>query len=226
MKSQNLKPSARAFYKKSPPTNTELLPGFEALIREWLKVHQQYFDAFQSEDRETSFQYRERPQVSLLGAAAFFCNGISLQEWPLDKMSKREGRNDLWLRLKHQGKTHDYFVEAKHAWIGLEKKPIERLKNLVDSATASAEKIESNSNGEKRIRLALSFASLTYPSGQLRKSDKVLNRFISRLENFNRKNRIHGWAAIWVNASDFFGQPKSKHTSIGLVMLVKRLDDH
>jgi len=204
--------------------DAKLLPGFDHLMQAWLKVHQRYFDGFEPGDYETSFSYRERPQVSLLGTAAFFCNGISLQEWPLDKKSKREGRNDLWLRLKYQGQIHDYFVEAKHDWIGLGTNAIDKLEKLINSATVSAEKIESNFKNAERTRLAIAFASLIFPSNNLVKSGEELERFVSQLDGFSVKNGIHGWAAIWVNTNDFFkGQKFGKHTSIGLVMLVKRL---
>ncbi len=227
MKSRNYKPLRYTLHKKSK-TNAKQLPGFDKLIQAWIEVHQQYLNAFQPEDYETSFPYRERPQVSLLGTAVYFCNGISLQEWLLDKKSKRVGRNDLWLRLKHNGQTHDYFVEAKHDWIGLGKNAIKKLEELVGSATASAKKIQSGSKSQSRIRLALSFATLTFPTRKLSKSDEELKRFIPQIDNFGAENEINCWAAIWVNADSFFKGQKSsgKHTSIGLVMLVKRLNNH
>ena len=221
MKNQNINTSINTLHKKSK-VDTRLLPGFDHLIQAWIKVHQQYF---QPQDRETSFPYQERPQVSLLGTAAFFCNGISLQEWPLDKGSKRKGRNDLWLRLKSQSQTHDYFIEAKHNWIGLENKTFKRLKKLVDSATKSADKIPSEYADKKQRRLALAFASLTFPSKELSNSKKGLEKFFSQLDNFSEENGIGGWAAVWVNAASFFkDKQEGKHTSVGLVMLVKPLD--
>jgi hypothetical protein len=204
------------------------LPGFEQLILAWVKLHRRYLCAFDPQICETSFGYRERSQVSLLGTAAFLCNGVALQEWALAKKgSKRLGRNDLWLQLKERGRDHEYLVEAKHDWIGLENPPDKRLQKLIKSATKSAYKISSKHKSQKLTRLGLALGSITFPSKSLDDADMARSKFISKLKKSWSKHKIQGWAAIWVNASEFFKGPRlDKHTAIGLVMLVKSLDGH
>jgi hypothetical protein len=80
-----------------------LKPVFQKL----LSMHESYMR--DGGDGDFAFWYRERPNVGLLAAAVWLCDGISLEEYGLVK-GKRRGRCDLWFRI---GNT-SFVCEAKH----------------------------------------------------------------------------------------------------------------
>ncbi|HWF20281.1 MAG TPA: hypothetical protein VG754_13510 [Verrucomicrobiae bacterium] len=227
MKSKKIKGKRPMLWSKKSLISKDLL-GFDSLFRSWIKVQRSYFNAFEPKLCETSFGYRERPQVSLLGTAVFLSKGVCLQEYQLfKKQNKRVGRNDLWLQLRPGYPKYEYLTEAKFDWIGLEKDYKERFEKLINSSTDSVKKLSSNPAGEKPRRLALAFGALTYPNKRIvSEADREREKFFESLDRACKKHKIDGWAGIWVNAAEFFSSLNLQkgHTAVGLVMLAKSID--
>ena len=86
---------------------------FKAILESWIKVQRKY-------DKEAPktivadgqrWQYRERPCIGFLSAAAWKVGGVALEEAHTRKRHGN-GRRDLFIRYK----DHEFFIEAKHMY--------------------------------------------------------------------------------------------------------------
>lgn len=94
------------------------LNHWDALLEEWLLAHERYCRIYKD---NPAYWYTERPNVSILNAAAWQCGRIALQEFKTEKKVRGEepwvGRGDLWIRTDSVGKEE--FIEAKHKFVSL-----------------------------------------------------------------------------------------------------------
>ncbi len=66
-------------------------------------------------NEDQAWWYHERPCIGFLSAAVWQCEGVTLEEWRTDKVTKagsRKGRCDLYVCRRRR----QFFIEAKHTY--------------------------------------------------------------------------------------------------------------
>ena len=154
------------------------LEHWNDLLEEWLRAHER-FCRIRSGD--PAYQYTERPNVGVLGAAAWNCGMVALQEFRTKKEVRDGeawvGRADL-LICTDTDRT-EYLIEAKHEWVPLFAGPdkwITTIEASMDDATGDAK--NAGADQPNATAIAVVFASL-HASPQ---SDT--DQFDERIEDF------------------------------------------
>ncbi len=199
------------------------LNHWDALLEEWLCAHEKYCRIMKD---DPAHWYTERPNVSVLNAAAWRCGRIALQEFKTVKKVRGEepwvGRGDLWV-CTDTGEKQE-FIEAKHLFVPLSGAkdnnglPI-KMKNSMEEATTAAK--EARQGQGDVTALAVVFAAVcAAPKTPTDKIDELINEFCDTI-----KSSADYHALAWcfpketrkLRGSDEYYYP-------GIAMLVKNID--
>jgi hypothetical protein len=159
---------------------TKTLAGWEAPLRRWFGVLDQYRDAAHTEP-DVAYWYNERATLSTLAGALWLSGCMVLEEYRTVRGgdgSRAHGRADLWCKIGEA----EYTVEAKqgpklsypakHAtlasWAELQ------------LAAASAQCITDNYGGTNRLAMVFIVPRLREPS-----TDATLRKWIDAIRSFN-----------------------------------------
>ena len=198
-----------------------------ALLKAWRRAHEKYCRIMEGYD--AAHWYTERPNVSILGAAAWRCGGIALQEFKTKKVQDKEhwvGRGDLWVCTDTDGKEE--FIEAKHTFVSLSgaKDGLSAIRTTMDKATEAAKQ----ARGAQRdvTALAVVFVSLYAPKTSIKKRkieervveiDKLIKDFCKKLKSIPDYD-----ALAWCFPKETrMLQNKKRSYYPGIAMLVKKI---
>ena len=206
------------------------LNHWDALLEEWLLAHERFCRIYKD---DPAYWYTETPNVSLLGAAAWRCGRIALQEFRADKKVRGEearvGRADLWVCTDTDGKEE--FIEAKHTFVSLfgakDKDGLPTtIKNSMDEATLDAKKAQ-RGQGDATA-LAVVFVSLYAPKISIKKRkieervveiDKLIKDFCKKLKSLPD---YHASAWCFPKETRMLQNKKGSYYP-GIAMLVKNI---
>ena len=150
------------------------LNHWDALLEEWLLAHERYCRIMKGCDDPAAYWYTEIPNVSILGAAAWRCGRIALQEYKAVKKVGNEGswvgRGDMWICTDTDGKEE--FIEAKHIFISLSAdEELPTIKTSMKEATKAAKETKRGQNAG--TALAVVFASAFAPKSAIDENNKI-----------------------------------------------------
>jgi hypothetical protein len=107
-----------------------------------------------------------------------------LEEFSIDKSSKREGdwtgRADLWFSI---GRT-EYVIEAKQVWVSISPRATKTEKYIIDSLK-NARSDAANSRYKGAQALGMTFAVPYLPPSQIAKKEALINRFLQSIKDFD-----------------------------------------
>ena len=199
------------------------LNHWNALLEQWLRAHEKYCRIMKD---DPAHWYTERPNVSVLNAAAWRCGRIALQEFETEKKVRGEepwvGRGDLWICTDNGGKQE--FIEAKHKFVsfsGTKDKnglPI-KIKKSMKESTNDAKKAKGYQRGV--TALAVVFAAVSAaPKTPPGKIDKLIKEFYEGI-----KSSADYHALAWcfpIETRKLRGSDKYYYP--GIMMLVKNIN--
>lgn len=206
------------------------LNHWDALLEEWLLAHERFCRIYKD---DPAYWYTETPNVSLLGAAAWRCGRIALQEFRVDKKDQsqetRVGRADLWICTDTDGKEE--FIEAKHKFVSLsgakDKDGLPAIITSMEEATEAADEARQG-QGAETAALAVVFVSLYAPKISIKKRkieervveiDKLIKDFCKKLKSLPDYH-----ASAWCFPKETrMLQNKKRSYYPGIAMLVKKI---
>ena len=212
------------------------LPGFGKLLNSWLQVHKNYCNELRPE-HSWEYEFKELSHVGFLSNAGVMINGIALVEHEIKKKSG-DGRNDLFLRLHSQTRTHDYFIEAKWAAIDLkwqENDVLNQITRLMGIAIDSAKQIDPahlKPNNGKAV--AVSFFILIFEDGgklDLDERTSALLNFIQEKQCGQLGLGLNALGSICFSAEEFQQNQRDREENgmpmtniVGLHFMAKVVD--
>ncbi|MCY4364508.1 MAG: hypothetical protein OXE42_20370 [Gammaproteobacteria bacterium] len=195
------------------------LNHWDALLEEWLLAHERYCRIVKD---DPAYWYTERPNVSILCAAAWRCGRIALQEFKTEKKVRGEerwvGRGDLWVCTDTGEK--DEFIEAKHKFVSLsgDKDGLPAIRKSMEEATKAAK--ETKSGQGDVTALAIVFASAYAPTRSIDKIDQLIKEFCETI-----KSSADYHASAWCFPKETRKLPdKEGYYYPGIAMLVKNVE--
>ena len=162
------------------------LNRWDDLLKEWLLAHERYCRIMKCSDNPAAYWYTERPNVSILNAAAWRCGRIALQEFKTKKVWGKEywvGRGDLWIRTDTGEKEE--FIEAKHKFVSLSGAK-GRLPTTIKKSMEEATKAAKEAQGDQRdvTALAVVFAPVyATPKTPTDKIDQLIKEFCETIKS-------------------------------------------
>ena len=153
-----------------------------ALLEEWLLAHERFCRIYKE---DPAYWYTEIPNVSILGAAAWRCGRIALQEFKADKKVKGKkswlGRVDLWICADTDWKEE--LIEAKHISISLSAaEGLPTIETSMNEATKAAKETKRGQNAG--TALAVVFASVyAPPKSSVNQFDERIKAFCERIKS-------------------------------------------
>ena len=197
------------------------LNHWDALLEEWLLAHERFCRICKD---DPAYWYTETPNVSILGAAAWRCGRIALQEFKADKKVKREkswvGRVDLWICTDTDGKEE--FIEAKHKFVSLsgakDKDGLPAIITSMEEATEAANEARQG-QGAETAALAIVFVSAYAPKRSIDEIDRLIKEFCETI-----KSSADYHALAWCFPKETRKlQSKKGYYNPGIAMLVKNI---
>ena len=197
------------------------LNHWAALLKEWRRAHEKYCRIMEGYD--AAHWYTERPNVSILGAAAWRCGGIALQEFKTKKVQDKEhwvGRGDLWVCTDTDGKEE--FIEAKHTFVSLSgaKDGLSAIRTAMDKATKAAEQARGTQRGV--TALAVVFASVYAPKSAIDKIDEIGQLIKAFCERIKSSADYHALAWCFPKETRTLKNSEEQYNP-GIAMLVKNI---
>ena len=201
------------------------LKHWDALLKGWLRAHETFCRIYKD---DPAYWYTEIPNVSILGATAWRCGRIALQEFrAIKKRGKKAkvGRADLWICTDTDRTGTDWkeeLIEAKHKFVSLsghkDKDGLPTaIKNSMDEATKAAE--EAQGSQDNVTALAVVFASAYAPESSIDKIDCLIKEFCERI-----KSSADYHALAWCFPKETRKlQNKKGYYHPGIAMLVKNI---
>ena len=206
------------------------LNHWDALLEEWLLAHERYCRIMKGSEDPAAYWYTEIPNVSILGAAAWRCGRIALQEFSAVKEVWREGswvgRGDLWICTDTDGKEE--FIEAKHIFVSLSgaKDGLPTIEKSMEKARKAAEETRRGQNAG--TALAVVFASVYAPKSSIKKResdeqvveiDKLIKAFCKKIKS---SADYHALAWCFPKETRTLQHHKGRYYP-GIAMLVKNI---
>ena len=201
------------------------LNHWDALLEEWLLAHERYCRIMKGSEDPAAYWYTEIPNVSILGAAAWRCGRIALQEFSAVKEVWSEGswvgRGDMWICTDTAGKEE--FIEAKHKFVSLsgakDKDGLPAtIKKSMEEARKAAEETRQGQNAG--TALAVVFASVYAPKRSIDKIDQLIKEFC---ETIKSSSDYHALAWCFPKETRTLQHHKGRYYP-GIVMLVKNIE--
>ena len=211
------------------------LDHWDALLEEWLLAHERYCRIMK--DSDAAHWYTERPNVSILCAAAWRCGRIALQEFNTEKKVRGEepweGRGDLWICTDIDG--IEEFIEAKHLCVSLsgakDKDGLPAIRTSMEEAIEAANETR-RGQGAETAALAVVFASVYAPKSSIDKTkpkkleervvtiDKLIKDFC---ETIKSSPDYHASAWCFPKETRTLRYPRGRSYYPGIAMLVKNI---
>ncbi|MCY4360838.1 MAG: hypothetical protein OXE42_01435 [Gammaproteobacteria bacterium] len=201
------------------------LNHWDALLEEWLLAHERFCRIMKGCDDPAAYWYTEIPNVSILGAAAWRCGRIALQEFSTKKKVRGEepwaGRGDLWICTDTNWKEE--LIEAKHKFVSLsgakDKDGLPTtIKNSMEEATLAAKEAR---GGQRDVTaLAVVFASLKAPKSANDKIDQLIKDFC---ETIKSSADYHASAWCFPKETRELQHPETGKYFPGIAMLIKNI---
>ena len=197
------------------------LNHWDALLEEWLLAHERFCRICKD---DPAYWYTETPNVSILGAAAWRCGRIALQEFKADKKVRgkeaRVGRADLWICTDTDAKEE--FIEAKHKFVSLsgakDKDGLPAIITSMEEATVAANEARQG-QGAETAALAIVFVSAYAPKRSIDEIDQLIKDFCETI-----KSSADYHALAWCFPKETRKlQNKNGYYNPGIAMLVKNI---
>lgn len=87
------------------------LETWKKILSNWINAHKKYMNEC-AKYKDNAYKYNERASLSILSAAVWLSNGISIEEYGSEKITnkkKYKGRVDLWFKIN----SFETIIESK-----------------------------------------------------------------------------------------------------------------
>ena len=197
------------------------LDHWDALLEEWLFAHERFCRILKGYD-DPAYWYTEIPNVSILGAAAWRCGRIALQEFRANKKVQgqaRKGRADLWI-CNDTGDKEE-LIEAKHKFVSLSGSK-DGLPTTIKKSMEEAAKAAEETQGDQHdvTALAVVFASVyAAPKINIDEIDQKIKDFCTGIKS---SADYHAFAWLFPKETRELRNKKGYYNP-GIAMLVKNI---
>jgi hypothetical protein len=163
----------------------------DELLQNWTRVVKRFVDTWKP-DGDVPWWYNERASVSVLAAAVWTAGDIAFEEFSSEKERRRSkfmGKIDFRFSFGRQ----DFVAEAKQCWplIGPQARSAQ---DVIDTEFRHARKDVRRAPENEGTRLAIVFASPSFPPGELKDVDGCLRRW----RKVFRETQSEAKAFVWV----------------------------
>lgn len=194
--------------------NSGSIRSLYEFLKCWTGIVDRYITYFEYSDNP--WWYNERATISTLAAAGWGCNGISLEEYSIEKGKQDDpwkGRCDLFLGLKNEF----FACEAKQAWcpIGRQaKNGVTKIHNSLKDACNDARKLDK----QEGRRLGICFAVPYLPKRDEKHIEQQINQWHKEIELLD----CSSYAWVFPEKVRFLATPKG-YFYPGIAVIIKEV---